>query len=64
LNLGRKSQFGSNNNIDTLKAIVDTVKSSSGSDSDWIMHHVMDGKEIELPFLGYVHILSFLMFLE
>jgi F-type H+-transporting ATPase subunit a len=43
-------------NIDTLKAISDTLNSSSKTSSDWILHHVMDGKEIELPFLGYVHL--------
>jgi F-type H+-transporting ATPase subunit a len=45
-----------NNNIDTLKTVADTLKSVSKSDSDWILHHVMDGNEIELPFLGYLHI--------
>ena len=48
--------MAANNNIDTLKAVSDTLKTSSGSDSDWIMHHILDGKEIELPFLGYFHI--------
>jgi len=52
--LGEKASLAASNNIDTLKAVVDTVKSSSGSESDWIMHHILDGKEIELPFLGYV----------
>jgi len=45
-----------NNNIDTLKTVADTLESAGKSDSGWILHHVMDGKEIELPFLGYVHI--------
>jgi len=44
------------NNIDTLKAVSDTLKTSGGSDSGWILHHVLDGKEIELPFFGSVHI--------
>jgi F-type H+-transporting ATPase subunit a len=43
-------------NIDTLKTVVDTLKNSGGSDSDWILHHVMDGDGIELPFMGYIHI--------
>jgi len=46
-------------NIDTLKTVTDTLKTSGGSSSDWILHHVMDAKEIELPFLGYVHIPQF-----
>jgi F-type H+-transporting ATPase subunit a len=44
------------NNIDTLTAINDTLNSSAKTSSDWILHHVMDGKEIEFPFLGYIHI--------
>ena len=44
------------NNIDTLKTVADTLNSSAKTSSDWILHHVMDGKEIELPFLGYLHI--------
>ena len=47
------------NNIDTLKAVTDSLQTSGGSSSDWILHHVMDGKEIELPFLGYIHIPQF-----
>jgi F-type H+-transporting ATPase subunit a len=46
-------------NIDTLKAVVDTLGSAGKSDSGWILHHVLDGREIELPFLGYVHIPQF-----
>ena len=45
-----------NSNIDTLKAVTDTLESAGKSNSDWILHHVLDGKEIELPFLGYIHI--------
>ena len=45
-----------NNNIDTLKVVADTLESAGKSDSGWILHDVMDGREIELPFLGYVHI--------
>lgn len=44
------------NNIDTLKAISDSLKTSSESDSGWILHHVMDGFGIELPFIGTIHI--------
>ena len=45
-----------NNNIDTLSVVADTLHSTSKSDSNWILHHVMDGKEIELPFIGYIQI--------
>jgi F-type H+-transporting ATPase subunit a len=48
--------LAASNNIDTLNAVSDTLKTSDGSDSGWILHHVLDGKEIELPFLGSVHI--------
>jgi F-type H+-transporting ATPase subunit a len=44
------------NNIDTLSAVQNTLKTAGGSESDWILHHIMDAREIELPFLGYVHI--------
>ena len=46
-------------NIDTLKAVADTLENAGKSDSGWILHHVLDGREIELPFLGYVHIPQF-----
>lgn len=45
-----------NNNIDTLNVVADTLQSAGKSESGWILHHVMDGREIELPFLGYVQI--------
>ena len=44
------------NNIDTLTTVTDTLKSSGGSDSGWILHHVMDGDGIELPFIGTMHL--------
>ncbi|HEY6437729.1 MAG TPA: F0F1 ATP synthase subunit A [Ignavibacteriaceae bacterium] len=44
------------NNIDTLKTVSDSLKTSGGSDSDWILHHIMDGDGIELPFLGTLHL--------
>jgi F-type H+-transporting ATPase subunit a len=48
--------LAANNTIDTLKAAADTLGSAGKSDSGWILHHVLDGREIELPFLGYIHI--------
>ena len=29
---------------------------SGSQDTSWILHHVFDSREIELPFLGYVHL--------
>jgi F-type H+-transporting ATPase subunit a len=45
--------------LDTAKVIADSVEITGKADSGWIMHHVLDGKEIELPFLGYIHIPQF-----
>ncbi len=42
--------------LDTAKVIADSLEITGKADSGWIMHHVLDGKEIELPFLGYIHI--------
>lgn len=38
--------------------VVDTVKAvqAGAQDTGWIMHHVLDSYELELPFLGYVHL--------
>ena len=46
-------------NIDTLKTVADTLVNAGKSDSGWILHHVLDGREIEIPFLGYIHIPQF-----
>lgn len=44
-------------NIDTLRVVTDSLMTSDKAESDWILHHIVDGKEIELPLLlGYVHI--------
>jgi F-type H+-transporting ATPase subunit a len=49
-----------NSYIDTLQIVSDTLKSAGkSSDSDWILHHVMDGRIIELPFVGNIHIPQF-----
>lgn len=47
------------NRIDSLNTVADTLNTSGGSDSDWILHHIMDAKELELPFLGYVQLPQF-----
>ena len=41
---------------DTLTTLTDSLQQAGDTGSGWILHHVMDGKEIELPFLGYIHI--------
>lgn len=42
---------------DSLGVDTTQVQSSAGSsDTGWIMHHILDGNEIELPFLGYIHL--------
>jgi F-type H+-transporting ATPase subunit a len=41
---------------DTLTTVADSLQQAGDTGSGWILHHVMDGKEIELPFLGYIHI--------
>lgn len=45
--------------LDTVKVIADSLEITGKADSGWIMHHVLDGKEIEIPFLGYIHIPQF-----
>ena len=45
--------------LDKAKVIADSLEITGKADSGWIMHHVLDGKEIELPFLGYIHIPQF-----
>jgi F-type H+-transporting ATPase subunit a len=41
---------------DTLTTVADSLQQAGDTGSGWILHHVMDGKEIEIPFVGYVHI--------
>lgn len=48
-----------NNNIDTLTTAAETIVDANKNDSGWIMHHIMDSRAIELPFLGEVHIPQF-----
>ena len=41
--------------IDTLKTVADSVQTSSGEGSGWILHHVMDSRLIDTPF-GEIHL--------
>lgn len=51
------------NNVNTVS---DTVKSAietaEKQDTGWIMHHVLDAREIEVPFFGNVHLPSIHLF--
>ena len=42
--------------IDTLNTAADTVKQSGGSDSGWILHHVMDADNIDFGPLGKLNL--------
>lgn len=47
------------NAVDTLKTVADSVEQSSGPGSDWILHHVMDSKELDFEPLFTIHIPQF-----
>jgi len=49
------------NNPNTVSDTVKAVKSAS-QDTGWIMHHVLDAYQIELPFVGTVHLPQFHLF--
>ena len=42
-----------------MSVVSDSLNASTAAESDWILHHIMDGFEIELPFIGYVHLPQF-----
>ena len=56
---GERIDLTAVSSLDTAKVIADSLEITGKADSGWIMHHVLDGKEIELPFLGYIHIPQF-----
>ena len=41
---------------DSVKAVVDSVQHAGGSDSGWILHHIMDSKELNFEPFFTVHI--------
>jgi F-type H+-transporting ATPase subunit a len=47
------------NAVDTIKTVADSVQQSSGPGSDWILHHVMDARELDFEPLFTVHIPQF-----
>ena len=47
------------NAVDSLKTVADSVQQSSGPGSDWILHHVMDARELDFEPLFTIHIPQF-----
>ncbi len=49
--------------FDTVTAVSDTAKvaENGGSDTSWIMHHILDAYKLETPF-GYLHLPSIHLF--
>jgi F-type H+-transporting ATPase subunit a len=47
------------NAVDTINTVADSVQQSSGPGSDWILHHVMDSRELDFEPLFTVHIPQF-----
>ena len=44
---------------DTVHTAVDTLKHAGGNDSGWILHHIMDGRELDFMPFGTIHIPQF-----
>ena len=47
------------NSVDTIETVADSVQQSSGPGSDWILHHVMDARELDFEPLFTIHIPQF-----
>jgi F-type H+-transporting ATPase subunit a len=47
------------NAVDTINTVADSVQQSSGPGSDWILHHVMDARELDFEPLFTIHIPQF-----
>jgi F-type H+-transporting ATPase subunit a len=45
-----------NSAVDSLEIVTDSVQSSSGPGSDWILHHVVDAKELTFEPFFTIHI--------
>ena len=45
--------------VNTLNSVSDTLVHSGGNDGDWILHHIVDSNELELPILGIIPIPQF-----
>ena len=48
-----------NTTVESFKTVIDTVQKSSGDDSSWILHHIMDGRELDFEPLFTIHIPQF-----
>ena len=42
-----------------VESAIDTVQKSNGGDSDWILHHIMDARELDFEPLFTLHIPQF-----
>ena len=47
-----------NSAVDTLKTVADSLQHSGGSDSGWILHHIVDGRELDFTWFK-IHIPQF-----
>ena len=45
--------------VNTINSVSDTLAHSGGNDGDWILHHIVDSNELELPILGIIPIPQF-----
>lgn len=48
-----------NTAVESFKTAIDTVQQSSGDDSSWILHHIMDGRELDFEPFFTIHIPQF-----
>lgn len=45
--------------VDSVKTVVDSVQQAGGNDSGWILHHIMDSRELDFEPFFTVHIPQF-----
>ena len=45
--------------VDSVETVVDSVQHSGGNDSGWILHHIVDGKELDFEPFFTIHIPQF-----
>ncbi|MEJ2193346.1 MAG: F0F1 ATP synthase subunit A [Ignavibacteriaceae bacterium] len=48
-----------NTTVESFKTVIDTLQQSSGDDSSWILHHIMDGRELDFEPFFTIHIPQF-----
>ncbi len=52
-------------NVDTVKTVTDTLHAAvhgAKEDTGWLLHHILDGKELEFPPFGNIHLPDIHMF--